>query len=391
MAGERLSAVTISDLGVHADRTWAVRDLRTDTTTSAKRLPGLMMCTARYARPPAPEAGPGRAPEVIIGFPDGSEVSSADPAVHRMLSEYVDHDVELRPLPPVTDRAQYRAPIATKTDMRTIFGLGPDDPLPDLSMFPLRKLAEISRYATPVGSYVDAYEMHLLTEQSLHSMSVLAPGSDFDVRRFRPSVLIDAPGTAELPELDWCGGVVQAPNCAISPLIPTIRCVMPTHPQPGLDRDPAVTRTIAANARRCLGVYGTVHTPGRIAEGDRLRLDPPDRSPLSSTAGSAMKRAVMKAVSAALPRGRGSTRLGRGLEYALHGIEDAERANAVRDRAAARRVGFPQDVVRYLLTYGLRDLPYLLASVDALDAYILGLKRPVAVPLGRAWLQQALS
>ena len=68
--------------------------------------------------------------------------------------------------------------------MRTIFGLGPDDPLPDLSMFPIRKLAEISRYATPIGSYVDAYPVHLLTTRSLESMSAVAPGSDFDVRRF---------------------------------------------------------------------------------------------------------------------------------------------------------------------------------------------------------------
>lgn len=305
MAGERLSAVQVGELGVHADRTWAVRDRASDATTSAKRLPGLLMCTARYAATPPADAGPGNAPEVIIGLPDGGEISSADPAVHRTLSEYVDHDVELRPLPPLTDRGQYRTPMATKADMRTIFGLGPDDPLPDLSMFPLRKLAEISRYATPVGSYVDAYPVHLLTEQSLGSMADLAPGADFDVRRFRPTLLIDAPATAALPELDWCGGVLHAPDAALSPLIPTIRCVMPSHLQPGLDRDPTITRTIAAHARRCLGVYGTVHTPGRIAEGDVLRLDPPDRSPVSSTAGAAIKRAMMKAVSAAMPRGRG--------------------------------------------------------------------------------------
>ena len=302
MAGERLSVVGVGELGFHADRTWAVRDVETDATTSAKRLPGLLMCTARYAQTPAPEAGPGEAPEVIIGFPDGSEISSADPGVHRALSVYLDHAVELRPLPPMSDRGQYRAPMATKTDMRTIFGLGPDDPLPDLSMFPVRKLAEISRYATPVGSYVDAYPVHLLTERSLQSMSERAPGSDFDVRRFRPSLLVESTDTAELPELGWCGGTVYAPDCALSPLIPTIRCVMPTHEQPGLERDPAITRTVAANARRCLGVYGTVHTPGRIAEGDLLRLDPPARSAAASTAGSAVKRAVMKAVSAALPR-----------------------------------------------------------------------------------------
>jgi len=307
MAGERVPVADISDLGLRGDRTWAVRDVELKATTSAKRLPGLLWCTARYPVAPPPDAGPGNAPEVIIGLPDGREVSSADPAVHRMLSEYLDRDVELRPLPPMADRDQYRGPMATKTDMRTIFGLGPDDPLPDLSMFPVRKLAEISRYATPVGSYVDAYPVHLLTEQALATMAALAPGSDFDVRRFRPTALIDAPVTTGRPELTWCGGTLRTTGgLTLSPLIPTIRCVMPTHDQPGLKRDPQITRTVAAHANRCLGVYGTVLVPGRIAEGDVLRLDPPHRSPLASTAGAAagtLKRAVMRTVSAALPKG----------------------------------------------------------------------------------------
>jgi uncharacterized protein YcbX len=305
MAGERMPAAYIGESGVHADRTWAVRDVELGITTSAKRLPGLLLCTARYAGTPPPDAGPGNAPEVVVGLPNGSEVSSADPAVHLALSSYLDRDVELRPLPPVSDRGQYRNTITTQADLRTIFGLGPDDPLPDLSMFPVRKLGEISRYATPVGSYVDAYPVHLLTEQSLAAMSVFAPGSDFDERRFRPTILIDSPGSGQ-PELSWCGGVLRAPDVALSPLIPTVRCVMPSHEQPDLARDPAVTRTVAAHARRCLGVYGTVRTPGRIAEGDLLQLDPPTRSGVGATAGSAfalMKRAVMGAVSAALPRG----------------------------------------------------------------------------------------
>ena len=176
--------------------------------------------------------------------------------------------------------------------------------MPDLSVFPLRKLAEISRYATPVGSYVDAYPFHLMTEQSLRTMAGYAPEADFDVRRFRPTLLVDAPGDAHLPELAWCGGVLNAPGCALSPMIPTIRCVMPSHRQPGLDRDPAVTRTVAAQARRCLGVYGTVHTAGHLAEGDVLKLDPPDRSPRASGAVAAVKRVVMKAISAAMPPGR---------------------------------------------------------------------------------------
>ena len=98
---------------------------------------------------------------------------------------------------------------------------------------------------------------------------------------------------------------MRTPDAAFAPLIPTIRCVMPSHEQSELKRDPEITRTIAAHARRCLGVYGDVVTPGRITEGDPLRLDPPNRSALGSSAHSAagaLRRAAMRAFSAALPR-----------------------------------------------------------------------------------------
>ena len=310
MAGEQVRSVQIGRLGVHADRTWAVRDREHDVTTSAKKLPGLLMCTARYARTPPADAGPGVAPEVVVGFPDGREISSADPGIHAALSAYLDCDVELRALPPIADRDQYRGVMATQTDLRTIFGVAADEPLPDLSMFPIRKLAEISRYATPVGSYVDAYPVHLLTVQSLATLGALAAESDFDVRRFRPTILIDAgvdqsPAAAQ-PELAWCGGVLRAPHAALAPMIPTIRCVMPSHPQPGLARDPEITRTVAAHARRCLGVYGTVAVAGTIAEGDVLQFDSQSRRERTGAggAGTTIKRALLRAVSAVLPRGQ---------------------------------------------------------------------------------------
>lgn len=306
MAGERIAAAGIGVLGLHADRTWAVRDVEHDTTTSAKRLPGLLWCTARYAHTPPPDAGPGNAPEVVIGFPDGHEMSSSDPGIDQALSSYLDRDVQLRPLPPIEARHQYRAPMATKADLRATFGLEEGEPLPDLSMFPVRKLAEISRYATPVGSYVDAYPVHLITRQTLRTMAALAPDSDFDVRRFRPTILLDSPSTADRPEWEWCGGVLHGPHADLQPLIPTIRCVMPSHEQPELKRDRQITRTIAAHSRRCLGVYGTVTRPGRVAEGDVLQLDPPNRSSMPSTAESGaakVKRAVLRAVSAGIPKG----------------------------------------------------------------------------------------
>lgn len=309
MLGERLEQADIGELGLHADRTWAVRDVALDATTSAKRLPGLLWLTARYAQTPPPEAGPGHAPEVVITFPDEAEVTSADPGVHQALSRYLDHEVELRPLPPIDHRDEYRGPMATKTDLRTIFGLQDDEPLPDLSMFPVRKLAEISRYTTPVGSYVDAYPVHIVTEQSLATMAALAPDSDFDVRRFRPTIVVDSPGTTGHPEWDWCGGTLHAPRAQLQPLIPTIRCVMPSHEQPGLKRDREITRAIAAHSRRCLGVYGNIIRAGVVAQGDVLHFDPPNRSAIGATAGSGatkVKRAVMRAVSAAMPTGKRS-------------------------------------------------------------------------------------
>ena len=256
MAGERLSTARIGEHGLHADRTWAVRDLELNATTSAKRLPGLMLCTARYASPPGPDAGPGNAPEVVIGLPDGREFPSSDPAVHAALSDYVDRDVQLAPLPALTERDRYRGPMATKADLRANFGLDPGEPLPDLSMFPVRKLAEISRYATPVGSYVDAYPVHLMTEQSLQSMATLAAGSDFDVRRFRPSILIDAAGTPSgvgQPELAWCGGTLRGPRLALNPLITTVRCVA------GQNHGWPVIALMPSTARSCPGA----RRPGR--------------------------------------------------------------------------------------------------------------------------------
>ena len=305
MAGQRVAAATVGELGLHADRTWAVRDMASDATIGAKRLAGLLLCSARYAHEPPPDAGPGNAPEVIIGLPDGREISSSDPQVHDALSAYLDRDVQLRPLPPIEDRDQYRGTLATAGDVRALFGVEDGEPFPDLSVFPVKKLAELSRYITPVGSYADAYPVHIVTEQTLASMARLAPDSDFDVRRFRPSLLIDATGTADYPELGWCGGTLRTPAAQLTPLLPTVRCVMPSHRQYELPRDRQITRTMAAHTRHCLGVYGTIGGPGRLREGDTVHFDRPDRSLLSaaaSTGAATAKRVLMRAGTAAMLR-----------------------------------------------------------------------------------------
>ena len=82
-----------------------------------------------------------------------------------------------------------------------------------------------------------------------------------------------------------------------------------------------------------------------------------------------------------------TTRLGWGLVFALTGLDQAERTAALQARAAARGLQLPSEVMSYLLTHCRRDLPGLLATVDALDEYSLSRKRPVTLPLLREMLQ----
>src|ERR687883_537676 len=90
----------IAARGLHADRMWAVRDVALDTFTTARRWPVLLQCSARFVEDPAGRsAEPGDVLEVIVSFPDGSEVSSSDPAIDDHLSELIGKPARLESLP----------------------------------------------------------------------------------------------------------------------------------------------------------------------------------------------------------------------------------------------------------------------------------------------------
>lgn len=86
-----------------------------------------------------------------------------------------------------------------------------------------------------------------------------------------------------------------------------------------------------------------------------------------------------------------ATRLSWGLVFGLRPLNEADRATAIHERASALGLLLSEDVVRYLLSHGRRDLPSLLATIDALDAYSLSLKRPVTVPLVREYLSDKVT
>jgi DnaA-homolog protein len=83
------------------------------------------------------------------------------------------------------------------------------------------------------------------------------------------------------------------------------------------------------------------------------------------------------------------TRLGWGLVYQVHELSDEEKIKAMKSHAKDRGLDLPQEVCDYLLCHGRRDLPSLMAMLDALDGFSLANQRKITVPLVRELLQVA--
>jgi len=82
------------------------------------------------------------------------------------------------------------------------------------------------------------------------------------------------------------------------------------------------------------------------------------------------------------------TRLGWGLVYQVHVLNDEEKAQALTQHAHQRGFMLSAEVTQYLLRHGRRDLPSLIAVLDALDEHSLRLHRVPSVPLLKEVLQQ---
>ncbi|RNL64908.1 MOSC domain-containing protein [Nocardioides marmoriginsengisoli] len=304
MGGERIESSVVDERALHGDRMWAVRDLELNAVTTARRIPALLGCTARFVEEPAPGIGPGDVADVVVTFPDGTRIASTDrEALDARLSDLAGKRVALVPLPPLHDKAAYRGVLASKKDIRQQFGIADGEALPDLSMFPVRKLAELSIYATPIGIFADAYPVHLVTTASLRTMA--AHGGDFDVRRFRPNIVVDT-GLDGLAEQDWIGGTLHAGEVSARIEIPTVRCTVPLREQAGVPADPAVMRAVSRYGDRCLGVYADIATTGTLRVGDAVDLDPPpSQGAVSASLGrmaGRLKRNALRTGNRILPR-----------------------------------------------------------------------------------------
>jgi uncharacterized protein YcbX len=268
MAGEVLQTARLGSRGIPGDRAWAVRDEERGGIRGAKRFPELMCCRAWYEEEPAAE---GSSP-AQVALPDGRQICINDPQMPRALSSLVDSPVSVWPLMPADMLEHYTrgAPLLEDTgaELRRIFGRTEAEPLPDLSAFP----AELIKFESLPGTYFDAFPILLMTVASLAHLQEVADTQQFDVRRFRPNLLLDTTSQSPFPERDWVGKRLSIGGAELEVTLECPRCSMTTHPFDILPRDPGIMRTLVNQANGNLGVYANVVSPGMVSAGDAVTI-----------------------------------------------------------------------------------------------------------------------
>ncbi|MDJ0865717.1 MAG: MOSC domain-containing protein [Myxococcota bacterium] len=269
MQGESLETVEVAADGLRGDRSWAARDEGRGGIEGARKLPALLGCTARFPEP-LPEDGPLPAPEIEL--PDGARLRADAPEAARRLSQLAGRELTLWPRLPAGDEAHYRrgAPDHEELgdELRAIFGRLPDEPLPDIGKLP----PELITSSTIPGTYFDCYPLFLLSRASLDTLQQRHPDSRFDSRRFRPNLLLEGTDGADFPENAWVGKRVRIGDAVLEIAVECPRCVMTTHPQADLAKDPHVMRALVQENGGNLGVYAAVVTPGAVQQGDPVVL-----------------------------------------------------------------------------------------------------------------------
>jgi len=219
MQGEALDVATIGPRGIAGDRGWAVVDDETGLALTARRAPDLLFAHAALV-----------GDDVRITLPDGS-VAADDGALSAWLGR------------PVT---------LTRADDTTsgTYEIAVD--------FEHEDGSEWTRWSGPTGTFHDS------TRTQVSIIGAASVGG-WDLRRFRPNVVIDGTG-----EDAWFGATLRLGDATVDVAKHIDRCVITTRPQPGdIARDLDVLRTINRGTGT-LGIGTLVQTPGVVRVGDAV-------------------------------------------------------------------------------------------------------------------------
>jgi uncharacterized protein YcbX len=253
MRGEELDVAEVTERGLFGDRAYALIDIETGQVVSAKnpRKWGnlfefqstlLESSTHDDAIPPA-----------RIALPDGTTIRTDDPGVEDRLSALVGRTVHLASAPPPAARIE---------------GYWPDFDF-------IESPDKYFHFEPPAGTFFDGSLLHFITTATLERLSTVSPQSAFDVRRFRPNLVIEVPDkSAGFVEDGWVGRTIAiGEEVRLMITHPCPRCVMTTLPQGDLPKDPNVLRTIVQQNWGNVGVNAAILRGGRIRRGDVVAME----------------------------------------------------------------------------------------------------------------------
>lgn len=118
----------------------------------------------------------------------------------------------------------------------------------------------------------DTLPLSLISTQTIAGLGALVGGA-LAVARFRPNIVIEGSDGAADPEDSWVGATIRIGALRMRVDKRDQRCVVVNVDPITGERDPAVLRAITSARQGCLGVYGSVATPGAIGVGDPVVLE----------------------------------------------------------------------------------------------------------------------
>ena len=232
LQGETLDEAVVEDSGLSGDRRWGIVDRETGKVLTARRVPSLLLASARLT-----DMG------VEILLPDGDALTAPSAHADDALSKWIGRPVAL---------------VRSES-----FGAGVGEYFEDAT----DDNSTVVSWTMPQGRFVDALPLLIITTASLRQGRALHPDGAWDTRRFRPNIVVDVEDDGWVEDA-WCGHRVRIGTAIVQPAVPCERCTMVTRPQPGLDRDLEVFKTLARHHNATLGVWTTVQTPGVVRVGD---------------------------------------------------------------------------------------------------------------------------
>lgn len=240
LQGEQLETGQVESDGLRGDRCWGIRDELTGKVLTARRAPQLLFASAVLT----PDGMP------LITLPTGDACHGPGAGTDAALSEWLGKPVRLVPaadVPPA--QAEF-------------FADATDD------------ASEAIEWTMPGGRFVDAMPLLVLTTASLRTASLLYPDGDWQPRRFRANVLLDVAADGWVED-SWCGSTtLSVGDVRLRPQAPCIRCTMITRPQPGVDEDRDLFRTLARHHEAHFGAWTSVATGGELRVGGAVTVEP---------------------------------------------------------------------------------------------------------------------